>query len=223
MPRAAMGSRVSHPEPTWNSFTAGFFRNAGPNKFFKKCISQHSEKTWWRKSLQNCVLNLFYDFVCSRKRILAVLQTPLSCSERSLFSLKTCSPVKATPEALLEHETSHKSRHALQMLSAPKSRDPLRLRRRFSPLPRRIARFLRPQDARFPLRRKSLANGDFLCDLKGQIWFPLRNSLRYLSLRRKSLANGDARFWCTQLQMCHLPGGLPRRCSRECSQKIWQC
>ena len=49
-------------------------------------------------------------------------------------------------------------------LSAPKSRDSLRLRRRFSPLPRRIARFLRPQDARFPLRRKSLANGDFLCD-----------------------------------------------------------
>ena len=35
---------------------------------------------------------------------------------------------------------------------------------RFLPLPRRIARFLRPQDARFPLRRKSLANGDFLRD-----------------------------------------------------------
>ena len=46
-------------------------------------------------------------------------------------------------------------------LSAPKSHDSLRLRRRFLPLPRRIARFLRPQDARFPLRRKSLANGDF--------------------------------------------------------------
>ena len=49
-------------------------------------------------------------------------------------------------------------------LSAPKSRDSLRLRRRFLPLPRRIARFLRPQEARFALRRKSLANGDFLCD-----------------------------------------------------------
>ena len=46
-------------------------------------------------------------------------------------------------------------------LSAPKSRDSLRLRRRFLPLPRRIARFLGPQDARFPLRRKSLANADF--------------------------------------------------------------
>ena len=32
-------------------------------------------------------------------------------------------------------------------LSAPKSRDPLRLQRRFSQLLRRIARFLRPQDA----------------------------------------------------------------------------
>ena len=30
--------------------------------------------------------------------------------------------------------------------------------------PRRIARLLRPQDARFPLRRESLATGDFLCD-----------------------------------------------------------
>ena len=57
-----------------------------------------------------------------------------------------------------------KERHSDQILSAPKSCDSLRLRRRFLPLPRRIARFLRPQDARFPLRRKSLANGDFLCD-----------------------------------------------------------
>ena len=34
--------------------------------------------------------------------------------------------------------------------------------------PRKIARdFLRPQDARFPQRRKSLANSDFFCDENG--------------------------------------------------------
>ena len=47
-------------------------------------------------------------------------------------------------------------------LSAPKSRDSLQLQPRSLPLPHRIARFLRPQDARFP--SKSLAIGDFLCD-----------------------------------------------------------
>ena len=46
-------------------------------------------------------------------------------------------------------------------LSAPKSRDSLRLRRRFLPLPEKSRDFLRPQDARFPLRIKSLANRDF--------------------------------------------------------------
>ena len=50
--------------------------------------------------------------------------------------------------------------HGLK-LSAPKSRDSLRLRRRFLPLPEKSRDFLRPQDARFPLRRKSLANRDF--------------------------------------------------------------
>ena len=49
-------------------------------------------------------------------------------------------------------------------LSAPKSRDSLRLRRRFLPLPEKSRDFLRPQDARFPLRRKPLANRDFFCD-----------------------------------------------------------
>ena len=49
-------------------------------------------------------------------------------------------------------------------LSAPKSRDSLRLRRRFLPLPRKSRDFLRPQDARFPLRRQSLANRDFFCE-----------------------------------------------------------
>ena len=52
-------------------------------------------------------------------------------------------------------------------LSAPKSRDSLRLRRRFLPLPEKSRDFLRPQDARFPLRRKSLANRDFFCDENG--------------------------------------------------------
>ena len=46
--------------------------------------------------------------------------------------------------------------------------------------------------------KKIASERRFSLRLKGQIWFPLRNSLRYLSLRRKSLANGDARFWCTQ-------------------------
>ena len=50
------------------------------------------------------------------------------------------------------------------VLSAPKSRDSLRLRRRFLPLPKKSREFLRPQDARFPLRRKSLANRDFFCE-----------------------------------------------------------
>ena len=49
-------------------------------------------------------------------------------------------------------------------LSAPKSRDSLRLRRRFFPLPRKSRDFLRPQGARFPLRRKSLVNRDFFCE-----------------------------------------------------------
>ena len=52
-------------------------------------------------------------------------------------------------------------------LSAPKSRDSLRLRRRFLPLPEKSRDFLRPQDARSPLRRKSLANRDFFCDENG--------------------------------------------------------
>ena len=52
-------------------------------------------------------------------------------------------------------------------LSAPKSRDSLRLRRRFLPLPRKSRDFLRPQDARFPLRRKTLANRDFFCEENG--------------------------------------------------------
>ena len=55
-------------------------------------------------------------------------------------------------------------------LSASKSCDSLRLRRRFLflPLPKRSHYFLRPQDARFPLRReKSLANRDFFCEENG--------------------------------------------------------
>ena len=52
-------------------------------------------------------------------------------------------------------------------LSAPKSRDSLRLRRRFLPLPTTSRDFLRPQDARFPLRRRSLANRDFFCEENG--------------------------------------------------------
>ena len=52
-------------------------------------------------------------------------------------------------------------------LSAPKSRDSLRLRRRCLPLPKHSRDFLRPQDARFPSRRKSLANRDFFCELNG--------------------------------------------------------
>ena len=68
-------------------------------------------------------------------------------------------------------------------LSAPKSRDSLRLRRRFSPLSKKSRDFLRPQDARFPLRRKSLANRDFFCEGNGQKWSSLRNSLRYPRLR----------------------------------------
>ena len=52
----------------------------------------------------------------------------------------------------------------LPLLSAPKSRDSLRLRRRFLPLPEESRDVLRPQDARFPLRRKPLANRDFFCD-----------------------------------------------------------
>ena len=46
--------------------------------------------------------------------------------------------------------------------------------------------------------KKIASERRFSLRLKGKLWFPLRNSLRYLSLRRKSLANGDARFWCTQ-------------------------
>ena len=52
-------------------------------------------------------------------------------------------------------------------LSAPQSRDSLRLRRRFLPLPEKSCEFLRPQDAQFPLRKKSLANRDFFCDENG--------------------------------------------------------
>ena len=52
--------------------------------------------------------------------------------------------------------------HSSRELSAPKSRDTPRLRRRFLLLPREIARFLRPQDARLiPCDSTSLANGDF--------------------------------------------------------------
>ena len=46
-------------------------------------------------------------------------------------------------------------------LSAPKSRDSLRLRRQCLPLPEKSRDPLTPQDARFLLRRKSLANRDF--------------------------------------------------------------
>ena len=53
------------------------------------------------------------------------------------------------------------------LLSAPKSRDSLRLRRRFLPLPEKSRDFLRPQGARFPLRRKSLANCDLFCNENG--------------------------------------------------------
>ena len=39
---------------------------------------------------------------------------------------------------------------------------------RIPTLPSKIARFLWPQDARFPCDQNSLANGDFLCDENGQ-------------------------------------------------------
>ena len=75
------------------------------------------------------------------------------------------------PDVVLDHEkcdevVHHQEIpvHPKQKLSAPKSRDSLRLRRRFLPLPEKLRDFLRPQDAGFPLRRKSLANRDFFCD-----------------------------------------------------------
>ena len=52
-------------------------------------------------------------------------------------------------------------------LSAPKSHDSLRLWWRFY-RSRKNRDFLRPQGARFPLRRKSLANRDFFCDETGK-------------------------------------------------------
>ena len=56
---------------------------------------------------------------------------------------------------------------SVKQLSALKSRDSLRLRRQFLPLPKTSRDFLSPQDARFPLRRKSLANRDFICEENG--------------------------------------------------------
>ena len=85
-------------------------------------------------------------------------------------------------------------------LSAPKSRDSLRLRRRFVPLPEKSRDFLRPQDARCPLRRKAPANRDFSAMKTGKndprCGVPC--DIGYPRVRLKSLANGDARFWCTQ-------------------------
>ena len=62
-------------------------------------------------------------------------------------------PPKCTLATSNLHPSIEFHRH-LPSLSAPKSRDSLQPRRRFLPLPKQSLDFLRPQDARFPLRRK---------------------------------------------------------------------
>ena len=105
--------------------------------------------------------------------------------ETPVSSRRAWSQIESSLEEGL-HWAACKSRNlSLQSdlkLSAPKSRDSLRLRRRFYRSPKNRD-FFRPQDARFPLRRKSLANRDFFCEENGLKWSSLRNSLRYPPLR----------------------------------------
>ena len=137
----------------------------------------------------------------------------------------------------MTHQCSHERAPASAHLSAPKSRDSLRLRRRFSPLPRRIARFLRPQDARFPLRRKSLANRRFSLRLKGTNLIPTaefpaipESAAKIASEQRcailvhsgahasahASVHESPHKSW---LSLYYSPTqGLPLECSRECSR-----
>ena len=89
-------------------------------------------------------------------------------AERTLFfqvSIKLAHPFPA-PELRTRikngHEDFSENYYAIVLLvrqgvvlSAPKSRDSLRLRRRFLPLPGKSRDFLRPQGARFPLRRRN--------------------------------------------------------------------
>ena len=58
-------------------------------------------------------------------------------------------------------------------LSAPKSRDPLRLRRRFSPLPRRVARFLKAPRCAISSAKKIASERRFSLRFKGPNLTPI--------------------------------------------------
>ena len=75
-------------------------------------------------------------------------------------------------------------------LSAPKSRDPLRLRQRFSPLPRRIARFLRPQENRAISSAKKIASERrFSLRFKGPNLIPIAEFLAIPESAAKKIAS----------------------------------
>ena len=106
----------------------------------------------------------------------------------------------------LSHKAEEENVAGETGLSVPKSRESLRLRQRILPLPRKIARVLRPQDVRCSCDQKSLVNSDFLCDEsdKNDSHYGMPCDSRICG--ENSLANGDTRFWCTQdREHCLIP------------------
>ena len=122
-------------------------------------------------------------------------------------------------------------------LSAPKSRDSLRLRRRFSPLPCRIARFLRPQDQERKSSPKSKfwagypadVHADIPADVRGQ---KLRSgagnpgktsiSVRTSMTRRRGRPRPEGGERKLRSEKLRAEFSFPTRCAISSAKKIAQ-